>query len=91
MKKTPDPNKMKRIHRPVLGNHNRHQAKVRITTYLDADLLSNLKTQAQESGGKYQTTLNQILRNYFTESQNNSVFKRLAKLEKSVFRDKTPR
>ena len=57
MKKIPSPNKMKKINGPRLSASDVDQAKVRITTYLDADVLSHLKTLAKESGGKYQTTL----------------------------------
>jgi uncharacterized protein (DUF4415 family) len=87
MKKTPNPHKMKRISGPIFTEDQTRQTKIRITTYLDADLLSNLKTLAQESGGKYQTMLNQVLRDYLMGTKN-GVLKRLARLEKSVFRDK---
>jgi len=87
MNKIPNPNKMKKIKGPQLSAEELHQAKVRITTYLDSDILSHLKTLAKESGGKYQTTLNQILRDYFSGSEN-GLLNRLTKLEKAVFRAK---
>lgn len=85
MKKIPDPNKMKRFRGPVMAKSEGRQAKIRITTYLDADVLSHLKTVARESGGKYQTTLNQALREYFMNKKSD-VTKRIERLEKAVFR-----
>ncbi len=85
MKKIPDPNKMKRVRGPVMGKESGLQAKVRITTYLDADVLSHLKTVAKQSGGKYQTTLNQALREYFMDKKG-AIEKRIERLEKAVFR-----
>jgi predicted DNA binding CopG/RHH family protein len=41
--------------------------KVRITTMIDEDILTNLKKHAESKGQKYQTLLNQVLR-AFTES-----------------------
>lgn len=37
--------------------------KVRINTYIDSDILRELKKKAEKSGLKYQTLLNQTLRN----------------------------
>lgn len=39
--------------------------KVRITTFIDGDILESLKDLAKTKGIKYQTALNTILRNYF--------------------------
>ena len=36
--------------------------KVKITTYIDGDILLELKTRAKIHGGKYQSYLNKILR-----------------------------
>lgn len=85
MKKIPDPNKMKKIHGPSLTARELEHSKIRITTYLDSDILSHLKTLAKCSGGKYQTTLNQILREYFL-GEDNGLLKRIGKLERAVFK-----
>ena len=39
--------------------------KVRITTYIDEDILLALKKLAKQRGDKYQSLLNSILRSYF--------------------------
>ena len=39
--------------------------KVRITTFIDSDILDSLKDLAKSRGIKYQTALNSILRKYF--------------------------
>ena len=39
--------------------------KVRITTYIDEDILLALKKLAKQCGDKYQSLLNSILRSYF--------------------------
>ncbi|MBU0506051.1 BrnA antitoxin family protein [bacterium] len=83
MKKIPDPNKMKRIKHPVLDKEN---VKVRITTYIDEDVLASLKDVADQSGNKYQTLLNTILREYFF-GEKKGILNRLSKLEKAVFKN----
>ena len=39
--------------------------KVRITTFVDQDVLIKLKDYAKKRGGKYQTVLNSLLRAFF--------------------------
>lgn len=85
MKRIPDPNKMRRVKGPKLSRKELKAAKVRITTYLDQEVLENLKACADESGSRYQTLLNQILRErFFEEDQNISV--RIKRLEEAVFK-----
>lgn len=75
---------MHRIEGPRLSASQRKTAKVRITTYLDADLLEELKKLSQQSGGKYQSLLNQLLRN--TLQKEGGILSRLQRLEKAVFK-----
>lgn len=85
MKKIPDPNKMRRIRGPKLNREELKSAKIRITTYLDPEVLESLKSFAHEAGNRYQTLLNQILRDYlFGEHQGLSA--RLNRLEEAVFK-----
>ena len=58
--------------------------KVRITTYLDEDILNLLHQMAEDSGGKYQTILNQVLRNQLF-GKKEGVLARIERLEKAVF------
>lgn len=59
--------------------------KVRITTYLDDDILKLLHQMAEDSGGKYQTILNQMLRNQlFGEKE--GILARIERLERAVFK-----
>lgn len=44
---------------------NSKNVKVRITTFIDEDILNNLKIYASKQGLKYQTALNMLLRNFF--------------------------
>ncbi len=85
MKKIPDPQKMRRIRGPSLTKKELKSVKIRITTYLDQDVLEILRRLASESGGKYQALLNQILRDYLL-GQKEGLISRLAKLEKAVFK-----
>ena len=85
MSKTPDPNKMKRIKGPVLTQKELERAKVRITTYLDKDILDALRRVATESGGKYQAVLNQVLRQALL-GENEGLLMRIEKLEQAVFK-----
>jgi hypothetical protein len=41
------------------------KVKVRITTFVDEDVLEMLKSYAKHSGSKYQTVLNSLLRAFF--------------------------
>jgi uncharacterized protein (DUF4415 family) len=58
--------------------------KVRITSFIDGDILVELKVRAEQQGTKYQTLLNQLLRQALKESA--SMAERLKKLEDAVFR-----
>lgn len=83
--KIPDPYKMKRIKGPDFSNQDWENTKVRITTHLDGEIVTTLKELAEESGGKYQTLLNQILRDYLFDEKK-GILARLSKLEKTVFK-----
>lgn len=84
MKKIPDPKKMRRVKGPLLSRTSGTSLKVRITTYLDEDILQELKNLSLQTGGKYQTLLNQLLRE--TLSHHSGVLSRLKRLEKAVFK-----
>lgn len=84
MKRIPDPKKMKRIKGPVFTEKEFQAAKIRITTYLDRDVLRELRQRAHDSGGKYQSVLNRVLREHFFDERNNFLT-RLERLEKAVF------
>lgn len=86
-KKIPDPNKMKRIKGPKITAEELRSAKIRVTTYLDEDLLEALKETATASGTKYQTLLNQMLRQSLM-GDSSTLIDRIAKLEKAVFKKK---
>ncbi len=58
--------------------------KVRITSFIDGDLLAELKSRAEQQGTKYQTLMNQLLRQALKDSE--SLAERLKKLEKAVFK-----
>ncbi len=58
--------------------------KVRITSFIDGDILVELKARAEQQGTKYQTLLNQLLRQALKDSA--SMAERLKKLEDAVFR-----
>lgn len=65
--------------------------KVRITTFLDYDILQKLKKDAKSMGVGYQTLLNQKLRELVlgesastVEDSMKEILKRLKKLEKTV-------
>ncbi len=58
--------------------------KVRITSFIDGDVLAELKVRAEQQGTKYQTLLNQLLRQALSDSV--SMAERLKKLEDAVFR-----
>lgn len=68
------------------------QTKVRITTFVDFDILERLKSEAKREGVGYQTLLNQKLRELVLgESASNAyqdsvkeILERLKKLEKSI-------
>ena len=58
---------------------------MRITTYLDEEVLNKLRDLANHSGSKYQTILNQVLRDCFFGKKEGLVA-RIEKLEKAVFK-----
>lgn len=87
MKKIPNPNKMKRVAGPRLTRKAVERAKVRITTYLDKNVVELLRQAAIDSGGRYQTLLNQILRDYLL-GEKEGIMARLMRLEKMVFKAK---
>ena len=88
MIKIPNPKKMKKIKGPSLTKEELGQAKIRITTYLDQEVLETLRELAHESGSKYQTILNQILRDYLF-GQKKGLMARISRLEKAVFKHTT--
>ncbi len=45
------------------------RVKVRITTFLDEDILIKLKSYAKQGGTKYQTALNALLRSFFDKPE----------------------
>ena len=54
-----------------------------VTTYLDQDILETLRMMAIDSGSKYQTVLNQLLRSYlFGKSQ--GLVARVERLERKI-------
>lgn len=85
--RVPDPDRMKKIKGPKISREELKGAKVRVTTYLDADVVEALKQTASGSGGKYQTLLNQILRSSLI-GDTPSILERLAKLESEVYKKK---
>ncbi len=87
MSKIPDPNTMRRVRGPKLSKQALQSAKIRITTYVDRDVLVRLREAARELGSKYQALLNQILRDYLL-GQKQGLSARLARLEAAVFRHK---
>ena len=63
--------------------------KVRITTFIDIDLLERLKEEATDAGKKYQTLLNEKLRETLFEeatikSTLSDINKRLTNVEKRI-------
>lgn len=76
---------MKRIKGPKLTQDQFRCAKVRVTTFLDEDVLKALKETAQSSGTRYQTLLNQLLREALI-GDTGTILERLERLEKAVFK-----
>lgn len=83
--KIPNPNKMKRVKGPKLTQSQLRSAKVRVTTFLDEDVLKALKETAQASGTRYQTLLNQLLRQALI-GDTKTILERLERLERAVFK-----
>lgn len=48
------------------------KVKIRITTFVDEDVLIKLKDYAKKRGSKYQTILNALLRTFFDKPSRNS-------------------
>lgn len=48
---------------------NPRNVKVRITTFVDEDVLAHLKEYAKKRGSKYQTVLNSLLRSFFDKPE----------------------
>lgn len=64
-------------------------SKVRITTFIDLDILEKLKEEAAETGSKYQTLLNEKLRKILLEEKTikealSDINRRLANVEKRM-------
>ena len=61
--------------------------KARINAMIDADVLQELKNRAKKKGIKYQTLLNQILRDYTFPQKDpiDEIKDRLARLEEKVW------
>jgi predicted DNA binding CopG/RHH family protein len=55
----------------------RREQKVRITTFIDGDILDELKAQASKEGLGYQTLLNQYLRSSVLKEVPSSLINRL--------------
>lgn len=85
MKKIPDPNQMKKVQGPKLNKADHALSKIRITTYLDPNILDALRKLAMDSGSKYQAVLNQILNDYLF-GQKEGLVARISRLEKAVFK-----
>ena len=51
------------------GTFEPKNVKVRITTFIDEDVLLMLKSYAKENGRKYQTVLNALLRSFFDKPE----------------------
>ena len=86
-KKIPDPDKMKKIKGPKLSKKELKGSKIKVTTYLDEEVLKVLREMAEKSGGKYQTLLNKILRDILLDDKK-GILQRLEELEKVVFKGK---
>lgn len=82
--KIPDPYKMKIIKAPITPEE-AARAKIRITTHIDDEVITTLRQLARDSGSKYQTVLNQLLRQALFD-EDKGLLARVAKLEKAVFK-----
>lgn len=78
---------MKRVKGPRLSSTELKRAKVRITTYLDKDILEVLRKLALQSGGKYQAILNQLLRSSLL-GEKAGLISRIERLERIVLKKK---
>ena len=64
------------------GFDNPKNHKVRVTMWMDGDLLSALKKRAEEVGAGYQTLAQKLLRDAVEETE--SLAKRLERIEKAL-------
>jgi uncharacterized protein (DUF4415 family) len=67
----------------------KQNTKVRITTFIDVDVVEKLKEEAAHTGKKYQTLLNEKLREVVLEEETlkstlSDIDKRLTKVEKKI-------
>ena len=78
--------KVKYVKNDGLENSDFSVSKVRITTMIDKDLLDWLKREAKKRDGKYQTLLNQVLRQAKGTSPDrlSDLEARLDKIEKKI-------
>lgn len=77
---------IKYAHKDGLEDTNFAVSKVRITTMIDKDLLDWLKHEADEQNSKYQTLLNNVLRQAKGSNPDrlSELETRLARLEKKI-------
>lgn len=61
--------------------------KVKITTWIDGDVLERIRIEAKKTpGGKYQSLINDVLRRHVESGSN--LEERLERLEKALFKNK---
>jgi uncharacterized protein (DUF4415 family) len=66
-----------------------NKIKIRVTTFIDLDIIEKLKQEAKSTGKKYQTLLNEKLRQYVLEDETiqttlTNLDKRLSLVEKKI-------
>lgn len=66
-----------------------NKIKIRVTTFIDLDIIEKLKEEAKSTGRKYQTLLNEKLRQYVLENETihttlNNLDKRLSLVERKI-------
>ena len=61
--------------------------KIKITAWLDADVILALREHAARSGSKYQTLMNHLLREAVLQNHA-SIEERLARIEKELFKNR---
>lgn len=73
------------------GNTTAQEAKLKVTIYLDGDLLLEVRRQAKKTGKKYQSMINESLRDLFLgqkaridPKEFQQLVERVAMLEKAV-------
>jgi uncharacterized protein (DUF4415 family) len=65
-------------------NAPRKEQKIRVTTFIDADVIDELKLQAKDEGIPYQTLLNQYLRSAVMQEVPASLLKRVTSMIKNA-------